>query len=52
MIEAYAGENINDNYIKFFFKGGGAAIDRRFRRVKLITEILKTIGFRISTRKM
>ena len=25
MIEAYAGENINDNYIKFFFKGGGAA---------------------------
>jgi len=51
MIEAYAGENINDNYIKFFFKGGGAAIDRRFRRVKLITEILKTIGFRISTKE-
>lgn len=47
MIEAYVGENINDNYIKFFFKGGGAAFDRRLRRVKLITEILKKMAFRI-----
>jgi pyruvate, water dikinase len=47
MIEAYAGENINDNYIKFFFKGGGAAIDRRLRRVRLIKEILKELGFRV-----
>ncbi len=29
MVEAYAGENINDNYIKFFFKGGGSTTDRR-----------------------
>ena len=48
MIEAYAGDNINDNYIKFFFKGGGAAIDRRLRRVRLITEILKAMGFRVT----
>jgi pyruvate,water dikinase len=47
MIEAYAGENINDNYVKFFFKGGGAAIDRRLRRVRLIKEILKAMGFRV-----
>uniref|UniRef100_A0A7V5XFL9 Phosphoenolpyruvate synthase n=1 Tax=Thermodesulfobacterium geofontis TaxID=1295609 RepID=A0A7V5XFL9_9BACT len=47
LIEAYAGENINDNYIKFFFKGGGAALDRRLRRVRLITEILKKLGFRV-----
>ncbi len=47
MIEAYTGENINDNYIKFFFKGGGAAIDRRLRRVNLINEILKKRGFRV-----
>ena len=48
MIEAYAGENINDNYIKFFFKGGGAAVDRRLRRIRLIKEILKEMGFRVS----
>jgi pyruvate,water dikinase len=47
MVEAYAGENMNDNYIKFFFKGGGAASDRRLRRVRLIKEILKELGFRV-----
>jgi pyruvate, water dikinase len=51
LIEAYAGENINDNYVKFFFKGGGAAIDRRLRRVRLIKEILKEMGFRISIKE-
>ncbi|WP_353685093.1 PEP/pyruvate-binding domain-containing protein [Thermodesulfovibrio sp. 3907-1M] len=51
MIEAYTGENINDNYIKFFFKGGGSGLDRRLRRVKLITEILKKMGFRISIKE-
>jgi pyruvate, water dikinase len=48
MVEAYAGENINDNYIKFFFKGGGAVVDRRLRRVRLIKEILKKMGFRVN----
>lgn len=47
MIEAYTGENINDNYIRFFFKGGGASLDRRLRRVRLISEILKKMGFRV-----
>ena len=47
MVEAYAGENMNDNYIKFFFKGGGAATDRRLRRVRLITEIIKKIDFKV-----
>ncbi len=51
MIEAYAGENINDNYIKFFFKGGGAALDRRLRRIRLITEIIKKIGFRVNIKE-
>ncbi len=46
-IEAYAGENINDNYIKFFFKGGGASAERRLRRVWLISEILREMGFRV-----
>jgi pyruvate,water dikinase len=48
MVEAYAGENINDNYIKFFFTGGGAVADRRLRRVRLIKEIIKKMGFRVS----
>jgi pyruvate,water dikinase len=51
LIEAYAGENIHDNYIKVFFKGGGAAPDRRLRRIRLIQEILKAIGFRISVKE-
>lgn len=51
MVEAYAGENMNDNYIKFFFKGGGAASDRRLRRVRLIKEILKKLGFRVTVKE-
>ncbi|WP_022854745.1 hypothetical protein [Thermodesulfobacterium thermophilum] len=51
MIEAYVGENINDNYVKFFFKGGGAALDRRLRRVNLITKILKDLRFRVKVKE-
>jgi pyruvate,water dikinase len=51
MVEAYAGENINDNYVKFFFKGGGAAVDRRLRRVRLITAILKKMGFKVTIKE-
>jgi pyruvate,water dikinase len=46
-VEAYAGESINDNYIRFFFKGGGAGRDRRFRRVRLIIEILRKMDFNL-----
>lgn len=45
VVEAYAGENINDNYIRFFFKGGGANRERRLRRVKLINAVLQKMGF-------
>lgn len=51
MIEAYASANINDNYIKFFFNGGGAAVDRRLRRLRLIKEILKKMDFRINIKE-
>lgn len=47
MVEAYASENINDNYIKYFFKGGGASPDRKLRRVRLIKELLKKMHFRV-----
>lgn len=50
-VEAYAGENINDNYIKFHFKGGGATTDRRLRRIRLITEILKRINFTVQVKE-
>lgn len=46
-IEAFAGEHINDNYVRFHFKGGGAAVDRRLRRVRLIGEILKHMDFNV-----
>jgi pyruvate,water dikinase len=47
VIEAYTGKSINDNYIRFFFKGGGASRERRLRRVRLINEILGKIDFRV-----
>lgn len=47
MVEAFAGENLNDNYIKFFFKGGGAVRDRRLRRVRLISEVLEKLDFSV-----
>lgn len=46
-VEAYAGENTNDNYIQFFFKGGGASLDRRLRRAELIREILERLDFKV-----
>ena len=46
-VEAFAGDNLNDNYIRFFFKGGGAAPERRLRRVRLISEILKAMDFKV-----
>ena len=47
MVEAFAGETLNDNYVRFFFKGGGAATDRRLRRVRLISELLEMMDFRL-----
>ena len=51
LIESYAGEKINDNYIKFFFNGGGAAADRRLRRLRLIKETLKKMDFRVTIKE-
>jgi pyruvate,water dikinase len=46
-IEAWVGEQLNDNYVRFFFKGGGAVRERRLRRVRLIGEILERLDFRV-----
>lgn len=45
VVESYCGENVNGNYIRFFFKGGGADLDRRLRRVRLISGILNRLDF-------
>jgi len=47
-VEAYSGDNIDHNYIRFNFMGGGASIDRRLRRTRLIEEILEKLDFEVN----
>ncbi len=51
VIEALTGDNIIDNYIRFYFKGGGADFQRRLRRVKLISRVLKKLDFNVYARE-
>ena len=44
-IDAFIGENIQDNYVQFIFNGGGADLTRRVRRARLISMILNHHGF-------
>lgn len=46
VVDAFCGEEVNDNYITFSFKGGAADIGRRNRRAELIARILKRLGFK------
>ena len=39
-VEAYVSDQINDNYINFFFRGGGSTPERRERRARLIETII------------
>ncbi len=50
LVDAYLSEEINDNYISFQFKGGAASIDRRERRVRLLSQILEELGFKVQVR--
>ncbi|MGD8881542.1 MAG: PEP/pyruvate-binding domain-containing protein [Desulfobacterales bacterium] len=45
--EAYVGDNPNENYISFIFKGGMADVDRRVRRIRFIGKLLERFDFRI-----
>ncbi|MDP3182943.1 MAG: PEP/pyruvate-binding domain-containing protein [Desulfobaccales bacterium] len=40
MVEAYVGDQINDNFINFHFQGGGSTSERRERRTRLIADII------------
>ncbi len=43
--ETMCTENESSNYIKMQLKSGGAAMERRIRRISLMSEILNEIGF-------
>lgn len=44
-VEALCTPEPNKNYIRIQHKGGGASLDRRTRRVRLIQDLLSKVGF-------
>ena len=44
--EAYVGDNPNENYVSFIFKGGAADLDRRVRRVQFVGKLVRRFDFR------
>jgi pyruvate,water dikinase len=48
VIDSYCGPRPENNYIRFRFKGGGAAMDQRVLRLEFIFRVLDQFGFSIS----
>jgi ActR/RegA family two-component response regulator len=46
-LDAYAGDEINNNYINFNFRGGASSITRRSRRALAIAKILDSLNFTV-----
>lgn len=44
-IEAMCTDDVSSNYVRFEHKGGGASLERRIRRVTLIDDLLRSMGF-------
>jgi pyruvate,water dikinase len=49
-IEALCTETESKNYIRVQYKAGGAPLDRRLRRIKVITALLTQMGFESSSK--
>jgi len=49
-VEAMVSDEISRNFIRMQYKEGGAALDRRIRRVKLLSDILGVLGFDIGSK--
>jgi pyruvate,water dikinase len=49
-VDSYAGRAVSKNYVHFRFSGGGAAEDRRARRVRFLQNVLTHLDFQVQTR--
>jgi len=47
VVQTFISDKSRENYIKFCFKGGAADLNRKFRRMKLIEEILTKFDFQV-----
>ena len=47
-IEAYVRESSRCNYLRFHYEGGAASVERRVRRLRLISGILTRLGFEVT----
>lgn len=50
ILDSYCGDNINNNYITFSFKGGAADDVRRNRRVRAIAKVLEQEDFTVAVK--
>jgi pyruvate,water dikinase len=50
ILDSYCGDNINNNYITFSFKGGAADDVRRNRRVRAIAKVLEQMDFAVDVK--
>lgn len=50
IVDALCGDDPEDNYITFRFKGGGGSYENRLRRAKLILDTLNWAGFNTQAR--
>ncbi|HYA42314.1 MAG TPA: PEP/pyruvate-binding domain-containing protein [Syntrophobacteraceae bacterium] len=47
ILDAYIGDELNDNYIYFRFLGGVSNLQRRSRRARFIAEVMECFDFRV-----
>ena len=46
-VDTYCSETKNNNYITFHFMGGGSSSERRARRARFISGVLKNLDFEV-----